>query len=193
LKNALSFLNDSLSHNLFECSILFGWTLVRHLGRIVADEDYDAQSRTWIDEWLLGKMINLVFHDLGFDEIQSRQALALIKILTSHQNWFQIDGEKQGLAYRTFKKLLEDQEVQQFLQVNRYQDILWFNKEAFEMLAGWLFKIAAIDISKDKMKNQKEIIAALTATFEMIKIWQKAEEDSTYQVEKLLEGMKKAS
>ncbi|HEX9971207.1 MAG TPA: alpha-amylase family protein, partial [bacterium] len=193
LKHALSFLNDSLSHNLFDCSILFGWTLVRHLGRIVADEDYEAQSRTWIDEWLLGKMINLVFIDLGFNETQSWQALALIKILTSHQSWFKIDSEKKGLAYRTFKKLLEDQEVQQFLQVNRHQDILWFNKEAFELLVDWLFKIAAIDISKDKVKSQKEIIAVLTAKFEMIKSWQKAEEDSTYQVEKLLEGMKKAS
>jgi len=121
------------------------------------------------------------------------QALALVKILTSHQNCFKINGEKKGLAYRIFKKLLEDQEVQQFLQINRYQDILWFNKEAFEMLVGWLFKIAAIDISKDKMKSQKEIIADLTAKFEMIKIWQTAEEASTYQVEKLLEGMKKAS
>jgi len=176
---------------LFDCSILFGWSLVRHLGRIVTDEDYDAQSRTWIDEWLLGKMINLVFHDLGFDEIQSRQALALVKILTSHQNWFKIDGEKKGLAYRIFKKLLEDQEVQQFLQVNRYQDILWFNKEAFEMLVGWLFTVAVIDSISNEQVKENEIAGMISDRYRIIQTSLKAEEESKYQVEKLLEGMKK--
>lgn len=193
LRRALSFLNDSLSQEMFDCCILFGWALVRRLGKMASDEDYDAQSRTWIDEWLLGKMIAPVFHDLGFDDAQSWQALALIKILTSHQNWFKIDNEKKGLAYRTFKKLLEDQEVQQFLQVNRYQDILWFNKEAFAIVVEWLFKIAFIDLTKNKMLSQKELRSQVTAKFEIIQSWRQAEDQSSYQVEKLLEGLKKVS
>jgi len=190
LKKALVFLKESLSENLFHCTILIGWTLVRYLGRIFTDEDYEAQSRSWIDEWLLGKMINPVFHDLGFDETQSWQALALIKILTSHQNWFQINKNKKGLGYRILKRFLEDQEVQQFLQVNRYQDVLWFNKEAFETLIGWLFEIAFIDITKNKTLSQKELVSTITVKFEIIKIWQKAEEQSNYQVEKLIEELK---
>jgi hypothetical protein len=190
LKNALAFLKDSSSQSQFHCSILFGWTLVRHLGRILTDEDYEAQSRSWIDEWLLGKIITPVFNDLGFEDRQSWQAIALIKILTSHQNWFKIDKEIKGRAYRMLKRLLEDQEVQQFLQVNRYQDVLWFNKEAFETLMGWMFEIVFIDIDKNKTMSQKELGSTITAKFEIIKSWQKAEEQSNYQVEKLLEGVK---
>ncbi len=191
LKNALTFRSNSLSHDLLECSILFGWTLVRHLGRLATDEDYEAQSRSWIDEWLLAKIITPIFHDLGFDDQQSLQAILLIKILTSHQNWFKTNKEKKGLAYRIFKKLLEDQDVQQFLQVNRYQDVLWFNKETFEKLVGWLFEIALIAIIKDKICSQKELVSMVIEKFEIIERWQEAEKESSYQIEKLLESLKK--
>ncbi len=163
---------------------------MRHLGRLVTDEDYEAQSRSLIDEWLLGKIMSPIFRELNFDDQQSWQAILLIKILTSHQNWFKVNQEKKGLAYRIFKKLLEDQDVQQFLQVNRYQDVLWFNKETFEKLIAWLFEIACIDITKDAMLSQKELVSMVTAKFDIIERWQEAKEESNYQVEKLLENTK---
>ena len=43
--------------------------------------------------------------------------------------------------------LLSDSDALNYLGVNRYQDILWFNKEAFEDLMWWLFIIAAVEIS----------------------------------------------
>ncbi|UCE05064.1 MAG: alpha-amylase [bacterium] len=190
-KNAIAFFKKSMSDDRFNYSILYGWVLIRHLGHILAKEDYEAQSRSWIDECLLGKIITPVFHDLGLDDGQSWQALALIKILTSHQNWFKKDGEKKGLAYRIFKKLLEDQEVQQFLQVNRYQDILWFNKEAFGMLVGWLFNIAVIDWIANNVLVNVDTVSGLLERYDIIRTWFKAVDESNYQIEKLLEIMKK--
>jgi len=190
LKNAIKFLNASMPHDIFNCSVLFGWVLTRHLGRILTEEDYEAQSRSWIDEWLLGKIITPVFHDLGLDDGQSWQALALIKILTSHQNWFKTNEVKKWLPYHIFKKLLEDQEVQQFLQVNRYQDVLWFNKEAFEMLVRWLFKIAVVDCTVNKSLEKNEIAKYIIARYNVIQILIDAESVSGYQIEKFLEGLK---
>ncbi len=190
LKNAITFLNESLSHDLFNCSVMFGRVLVRHLGRMVTEEDHEAQSRSWIDEWLLGKIMLPVFHDLGLDDRQSWQALVLIKILTSHQNWFKTNETKKGLAYRIFKKLIEDQEIQQFLQVNRYQDVLWFNKEGFEMLVGWLFDIAIIETLTNKSLKQNEITKLISDRSNLIQIWLDAESQSGYQVDKFLEDLK---
>ena len=190
LKNAIAFLNESMSHDLFDCSILFGWTLIRHLGRILSEDDYEAQSRSWFDEWLLGKIITPVFHDLGFADSQSFQAMALIKILTSHQNWFKIDSEKKGLTYRIFKKLLDDQEIQQFLQINRYQDVLWFNKEAFEMLVRWLFAIAVIDCTTNKLLTPEETEMLILERYKFVKTSIKLEEGANYQVEKFIESVK---
>jgi len=190
LKSALRFLIESHSDDIFNCSVLYGWVLIHHLGQILTEEDYEIQSRSWIDEWLLGKIINPVFHDLRFDDGQSWQALVLIKILTSHQNWYQQNDEKKGRSYRIFKNLLEDQEVQQFLQINRYQDVLWFNKEAFEKFVGWLYKIAVIDWITNITLGEKEIAEGLIERYKIIQGWLKARDKSGYQVEKLLEGLK---
>jgi len=190
LKSAIRFLKESRSDDLFNCSVMYGWILVRHLGRALTEENYQDQSRSWIDEWLLGKIINPVFHDLGFDDGLSWEALALIKILTSHQNWFKLNEDKKGLPYRIFKNLLEDQEVQQFLQINRYQGILWFNKEAFEMLVGWLYTIAVVECTAAMTLKQKELGELITNRFLLIRKWLKAEKNSNYHLEKLLEELK---
>jgi hypothetical protein len=190
LRNAIAFLKKSMSHDRFDCSVLFGWTLIRHLGKILSAEDYEAQSRSWIDEWLLGKIIIPVFNDLELDDEQSFQAMALIKILTSHQNWYKIDGEKKGLAYRIFKKLLEDQDVQLFLQVNRYQDVLWFNKEAFEMLVGWLFEIAVIDCATNQLLTAEETEVLISERYQFVKTALKLAGETNYQLEKFIESVK---
>ena len=190
-KKSISFLKESMSNNYFNCSILYGWVSVRHLGRILADEEYEAQSRSWIDEWLLGKIINPVFYDLGFDKGQSWQALALMKILTTHQNWFKDDKDKKGHFYRVFKKFLEDQEVQQFLQVNRYQGILWFNKEMFENFVTWLFKISIVAITANSTLKEKEMATIIVEKYNLIKSWLAAEQESNYQVETLLDNFMK--
>ena len=55
--------------------------------------------------------------------------------------------------------ILADSDALSYLGVNRYQDILWFNKEAFEDLLWWLFIIGAVEISalpnKDDQADEK--------------------------------------
>jgi len=46
-----------------------------------------------------------------------------------------VPASEPNRAYQVLQSLLRDNEVQRFLQVNRYQDVLWFNGEAFEELA----------------------------------------------------------
>ena len=37
-----------------------------------------------------------------------------------------------------FEKLLKDTDIQHFLGINRYHDVLWYHKESMEMLVQWL-------------------------------------------------------
>jgi hypothetical protein len=88
------------------------------------------------------------------------------------------------------EKLLKDGQVQQFLKVNRYNDILWFNQEAFEELAWWLMLVSAIEIGFDPLRPVKELMRGLERCWSMIQTLQEAGEKSEYQVEKLLEILK---
>jgi len=190
LEGAMRSLREQISDVPFSWGVIFGWAFVRDLGKIVKARDYEEQSRSWIDEWLLGKIIRSAFGDLGCDDRRSGHAVQLIKILTGHQNWFTIAGSRQGRSYRALRSLFEDQEVQQVLGVNRYQDILWFNKDAFESLLGWLWLIALADSTAKPGITEEEMAQEIAERYGVIQAWREAEKVSGYQVEKLLEAVK---
>jgi hypothetical protein len=70
--------------------------------------------------------------------------------------------------------------------VNQYNDIWWFNREAFEEMLWWLMMVAALTIGSDPLRPVNAVVAELERCYSMIQTWQKAEEKSEYQVEKLL-------
>ena len=86
--------------------------------------------------------------------------------------------------------LFHDQDIIHFLKVNRYENVLWFNKEAFDHLMWWLFVIAAIHVlfkEKDEEKIQKKLVNYYT----IIKKCLRSKAESGYQVEKLMAGLNK--
>lgn len=80
--------------------------------------------------------------------------------------------------------------VQVYLGVNRYQDVLWFNKEAFEELIWWLYVTASISIITTYSANEPEssISKQILELYETVEHLLLAETELGYQVEKLLEA-----
>ena len=165
---------------------LLGWLFTHALGQVVDEADLGQISRSWIDEWLLGKIVTGALRDLGLDEGAAWQAVATIKILTSHQRWFEMQAPKKKRAYQVLESWLKDDEVQQFLQVNRHRGVLWFNKEAFEQLLWWMLLPAVVTISADSLRPPAEVAQEIVALYDVVKKLQRAEEESGYQVEKLV-------
>ncbi len=197
-KKALTWLNrDNLlsAGDLTTWGTLLAWLFTRDLGRLQYEDDVEAasQSRTWIDEWLLGKMIALTLQDLGLEEQEAWQSVGIIRLLTSHQNWWSEHLAGKDKALLILQDWLRDGEIQRYLGVNRYQGILWFQKEAFGDLLWWFYTSAVIDMadkeeieSSDPSPVAKEIVAC----HDLISRLLKAEQQSDYQVEKLLAAAK---
>jgi hypothetical protein len=164
---------------------LLSWLFVHAIGKVVNQKEFSEVSRSWIDEWRLGKTIVTELGELGLDETASWKSVTLIKLLTSHQRWFE---EKR--AYQVLVSLLKDNEVQQFLQINRYNDILWFNWEAFDDLLWWLMLMAAVEISSDPQRPTNQAAKDLEDCNGTIQKLKEAAKTSDYQVEKLLSAVK---
>jgi glycosidase len=199
---------------------LLGWWCVHSLGKVAGEVGLAERSRSWIDEWLLGKVLVITLQDLGLGDNEAWRAVAVIKLLTSHQAWSLLHpapagpelrravvspkatGTPEGVAstpdarasgaqervpgsaHTVLENLLKDDEVQQFLRVNRYGDVLWFNKEAFEQLLWWLFAVAAVQITATR--PMAEAAADILAAYELVRQLHQAEEQSGYQLEELL-------
>jgi hypothetical protein len=178
-------------------SVLLGWLVTSALGKIVSDTDYEEISRSWIDEWMLNKILVSTLNNLGLDDRSNWRAVTLIKLLTSHHNWWTVlvtDTEKvnEKAAYHILTRILSDNDVQSLLGVNRYQDVLWFTKEAFEDLLWWLYIIAAVEISSQYLQTEQNNTVGkkiLQCYSEISNLIERANA-SGYRLEKLLDSVK---
>jgi hypothetical protein len=186
-------LHKKLTGSTTPWATLFAWLFVHALGKVVNQRDFAGQSHTWIDEWWLGKMILNVLRDLGLEEASAWNSLTLIKSLTSHQQWFEEKPMDQASASGILESLLKDSDIRQFLQVNQYNDIWWYQKEAFEEMLWWLMTVAALTIGSDPLRSVNAVVGEIQKCYAMIQTWQQAGEKSEYQIEKLLEALREES
>ncbi len=136
-----------------------------------------AQIVAWIDEWQLGSMLGDALRAAGVADARIWQLIQLVKI-----------GLVQSSA-SSLEILVRDASVSQFLNINIFNDIAWFNQEQFNVLLNWLQVVGAYRILRDKTNAAKEN-AALIQQHAQWKAWRDAEKKSEYQVEKLLQAAK---
>ncbi len=185
IKKMAEFIHQHLNDSFSLWGTLLSWLFVHILGKGTTLMDFPKRSRFFMDEWRLGEIITEVLRDLGVEEQEVQKSLWLIKLLTHHQRWFEEKTADQVLV-----KLFKDNEVQLFLKMNRSKNQLWFNKESFEELLGWLMLIAAIEIGSDPIRPINEMMKELKRAWLMIQKLEEAKRRSEYQVEKLLISLK---
>jgi glycosidase len=181
---AIAEVQAGLAGNTGSWGCLFGWAFTHALGKITGGVDFAEQSRSWMDEWLLGRIIAGTLRELGDDEQQAGVSVMVIKRMTSHQSWFETPELEH--AYQLLEALLSDTEVQQLLRVNRYQDVLWFDKHAFERLLWWMLAVAVVSISAGAGTAAANPAGTIGEAYRTITQLRAAAEASGYQVEKLL-------
>ncbi len=137
------------------------------------------------DEWLLGKITADAMQDLGLDESSAWWSVKTIKILTSHQRWCQGSRPVEDRAHHVLRSLLQDDEVQQLLRINRYQDVLWFNQEAFEQLLWWMMWITAVTMTVEQDGTGDRTIETC---YQIVQHLRRAAEASRFRVESLLDA-----
>jgi glycosidase len=166
---------------------LLAWLFTHALGKVVSQEGYAAQSRSWMDEWLLAKLVAGALQDLGLDEEAAWWAVGIVKVLINHQGWFESAASGKQ-AHQILVSWLRDNEVQRFVQVNRYGGILWFNQEALEQLLTWMLTIASIEISADPQRTSRAIAKDIVGCYDVVEKLQQAEKASEFQIVKLIEA-----
>jgi hypothetical protein len=175
---------------IFYWCVLFSWAFTHALGKIVSTEHYAELARSWIDEWRLGKIIASTLQELGLQEDSAWRAVTTVKWLTSHQEWMRIEGNDSNRAYNVLLSFLNDTEIQKYIGVNRYQEILWFNRESFDNLLEWMMILSVLVNSADPNLDQDRSEALILLDNEVVRILKTAETKSGYQLEKLIDSTK---
>ena len=185
----LTYTQRNLASYPFVWYLLILWNDLRLIGKVITDKPEFAEiSRGWLDEWGILRYLENVLIESGLDAGQAQSGMTILKLLTSQQNW--IDEINNATALTLMENWLSVEEIRTFLNVNRYHEKLWFNKEAFESMLWWMMTIGLISKMSIPKMSLTEALEDLLQAYGLITTLHEAEEDSEYQLEKLLEGLK---
>jgi hypothetical protein len=169
---------------------LLGWALTRWLGGILDPDAPAEHTRALFDEWLLGRTLQQSFQQLGLDESAAYRATGLTQVLLCHER--ELSGADTRSPRQVIERLLQDGDVRDFLGVNRYRDVLWFNQERFDDLIGGLLATAlvtqAVTPTTDTGIDTKTgaTVTPSAAAVSLARAIRTAELQSGYQLERLL-------
>ncbi len=173
--------------NLGAWALLLGHAIVADLPLAVPkiemesedDEKHTASTCSVLEEWLLSARMKRAFIALGMDEFSADQTLLMLQTLLSFPE-FENDDE-------LLAELFASEDAVQLLGVNRHQDALWFNREAWEQLTFW-FSTQSL-LSSEKSGDEAQIAIALETWRELCA----RAKSANYQVEKLLPASRHAA
>ncbi len=173
---------------------LLSWIFNHRLSQAAFAEDSAEQARSWMAEWLLGKSNVRALVELGLEEGKANWQVELVKLLVGCQDWYQAKTGKTLKPDKVLQSWLKDSAAQRFINANRFQGILWFNKESFDELLWWMFCIAVLQISRGLLLEPDKPLAVadeIQRVYKVVLKLQKAVKLSDFQIEKLLEAAEK--
>lgn len=175
--------NKSISSVKWLAYALLGWVFISEIGKLASSADATETAISWMDEWRLARSIEETMSSSGCSPVEIQNAIQAIRIGIRHQDWFTDAGtqsEKQLL-----RKWLSDSDIQNFLKVNRYNGILWYNRESFSELMTWMQTIALVETQKKSLASST-VAETLLGVHEIMKKLMTMDKKSTYQVLKLI-------
>ncbi|NLF49494.1 MAG: alpha-amylase, partial [Leptolinea sp.] len=166
--------------NLRLATVIFAF--ISQLGKIVDPDDFQNNCISLFDEWKFSRYIQDAVTGMGLAAQDAVRTKKLIRTLITLQKW--LDNPDIDKPVEFLESLLTNMDIQSVLQINRFQEIVYYSKEGFEdlidcLLASVVFESDAIDpsLQLERMVRARQVIESL----------QVASSKSEYQVEKLLQ------
>jgi glycosidase len=179
----VSFLIESLENDR-NWLPLFAWAFTHQLGKVVSEAQAEEFSLSWLDEWQLSKTFVSVLQSMSVEDNAARKLNSILRLLVAEQSWFTDWGNKPLKAI--VEHWLESSEVQHFIGVNRYNEILWFNHESFEEFVKWISIIPVVKLSEAKTIPASRVVETVLAVHEIAEQLLQAEKASDYRIDRLL-------
>jgi hypothetical protein len=134
------------------------------------------------------------------------RSLEALKLFSSDLGWAEQVPDGKRRAHLTMDRLFRNRESAVFLGVNRYRDVLYFNREAYYETVWWLYLAEALRITGGGLERTREVggrsgtgvgsdgagaageqlADTLASRFLTVREWIAVLDYSGYQVEKLL-------
>ena len=168
----------------------FGWLFTHQLGALADPQHAQEISRSWIDEFQMGKVIRETVETLGLPAEDAERAVATVKMLVSAPALPVPDSTQDSGGYALMTQALTLADVRSYLGVNRHRETLWFNKEAFETFVWWMVWRTSVALAQGP---SQAFASGLVAAHRLAGMLLAAAKYSGYQVDRLVNALRNVS
>ncbi len=164
------------------------FAFISQLGKVIDTNDVQNNSISLFEEWKTSHFIQNAINGMGLSPTESLRIVKMVRVLISIQSWTKdpINHNPSVLI----QSILSNPDVQLLMQINRYQEVVWYSREGFIdlmncLLASVIFEPDAKDptLLHEKILMAKEILSTI----------QTAGDRSQYQVEKFVQALEDSS
>jgi len=181
---ALKYIQGGLADRMDRWVLLLTGLFLHDIGKLAGTEDYENQSLSWIEEWQITRSLVDVAQQMGVSPSEVWKLPVLLRLLIGKQRWYERTGVLS--VQQIMQNWLSDPEIQRFLGVNRYQDILWFSHEAFQELVWWMVTVSVMEASANPQFTLAHFLETILGSYEIAMQMLAAEEESDFQVNRLI-------
>ena len=171
-------------------TVWFSWAYLSNLAALSVAPDSENQVISWMDEWQFNKVLVDAFQSNGATVAEASRQSTLVRLLISQQHWYSRLGNSPLITI--LEAWISTDEIRSYLNINRYKDLLWFNKETFEELLWWMMVLALLESADAAETTSTRLIENIIGAYEIVQKLRKAEKASEFQVDKLLRLVAKA-
>ena len=166
--------------------VAIGWIATHQLGHLRATGEATpatvlAERR--LDEWLLAKSLMSAFREFSGSESLGYADALLASIMVTFADL--LAPYSKVTVAQGLKAALVDPRVVEYLQIHRYEDVLYLNKEQLERLVSALLMAAVIQLTAKGKLNDTTAATALQMAREILT----AAEVAGYRVEVMVRGL----
>jgi hypothetical protein len=163
---------------------LITWAFIGNIGRMISSDPDGSLSISKAEEWQFYKTFVDVFREMAIPDDEISSSLQALKLITAQQDWYVLDSRNSTADI--VNRWLSLPEIQSFLKINRFENTLWYNREAFGDLLWWMTVIAMVRQQGAADATENQAIETLLGCHEIVRSLQEADAVSDFQVEKLL-------
>jgi glycosidase len=167
-----------------EWLLVIGWIVARHLGSLDGEREALERSRSLFEQWYLRAAVGDRLHEIGLPQETAQRHAAIIDLLLAADGWDSATDNLDESFGAALRSILNTAGGQRRLGVNRYGGELWFNGEAFELLAAGLAMTAAVSAVRS---GGAEVEARLRSILECVERGREAASESGFRLAELLE------
>jgi len=164
--------------------VLFAWAFLHNLGALSGSAEPQAVTLDWYQEWSFGRILSGAAIELGCDIGQATQIGDALRILIEQQHWF--SSSKKMTPAEMARGWFGNQDIQRYLEVNRFNEVLYYNQERFEAFIWWMAAVAMVEAALDSKAGPSLLVEQALLVGGLVQKMIDAEKKSSFQVARLL-------